>query len=113
MASISKKSILYELKKNRVLYLMAVPAILCYLAFNYLPMVGAIIAFKDYNFTSGLKGIFSSPFIQPIYKNFEFFFTSGYAWRVTRNTLFLNFSFITIGIIFEVGFAITHIQHPK
>lgn len=95
-----------ELSRNGALYIMALPAVFCFLVFNYLPMAGALIAFKNYNFTTGFWGIFSSPFMDPWYGNFEFFFTSGYAWRVTRNTLLLNGAFIALGILFEVGLAI-------
>ncbi len=56
------------------LQLMVLPAILCLLIFSYLPMYGVIIAFKDYNFRSGIwdsvwvglkhvKGIVSDPFV--------------------------------------------------
>lgn len=98
--------VLRELIRNKTLYLMAVPALVLLIIFSYLPMIGSLIAFKDYNFSNGLIGIFTSPFIKPFYKNFEFFFTSGFAWRVTRNTLLLNGVFIVTGIIFPVGFAV-------
>jgi putative aldouronate transport system permease protein len=92
-----------ELYKNKTLYLMTLPGILLLFLFNYLPMIGTIIAFKDFQFNLGIIG---SPWMKPIYENFLFFFTSGFAWSVTRNTVLLNLSFIIAGIIFEVGFAI-------
>ena len=85
---------------------MSVPALVCLLLLSYLPMVGSIIAFKNYNFTNGFLGIITSPFMKPFYKNFEFFLTSGYAWRITKNTILLNAEFILFGIIFQVGLAI-------
>ena len=55
-------------------------------------MFGIVLAFKDYKVTDG---IFGSPWAGM--KNFEFFLESQDAWRVTRNTLGLNFLFITVG----------------
>jgi putative aldouronate transport system permease protein len=92
-----------ELVKNRILYLMMVPGIAFLFLFCYLPMAGSIIVFKEFRFD---LGIFNSPWITPIYKNFIFFFTTGYAWRVTRNTILLNIMFIAIGTVFEVGLAL-------
>ena len=71
---------------NFDLTVMALPGIAFFLLFCYLPMFGIILAFKEYNFTDG---IFLSPWAG--FKNFEFFFTSSDASRITFNTLFLNF----------------------
>ena len=92
-----------EIFKNRVLYLMTLPAIILFFLFNYLSMFGILIAFKSYKFSDGILG---SKWVTPIYRNFEFFFQSEYFVRVTRNTLVLNFSFIVFGALFAVAFAI-------
>lgn len=81
--------------------LMAFPAVILLLVFCYLPMVGVVIAFQDYKLN---LGIFGSPFVG--FENFEFFFTSSDAWRVTRNTLLLNAVFISLGIVFSVAFSL-------
>ena len=47
-----------------------------------------------------------SPWADPIYRNFEYLFTSGSVVRVTLNTLFLNALFITFGVAFQVTLAI-------
>lgn len=94
---------LRELARNRPLYLMVLPGALALLVFAYLPMGGLVIAFKNYKLT---LGILTSPWIDPIWKNFEFFFTSEYAWRVTRNTLLLNLAFLVSGVVMEAGFAL-------
>lgn len=80
---------------------MALPAVLIFFLFSYLPVPGMIIAFKNYNFKDG---IFGSPFIG--LKNFEFFFKSEYAFRTTFNTLWINFNSILWGTIIAVFFAI-------
>lgn len=76
------------------LYSLCVIPVLLVLVFNYLPMGGIIIAFKDYRYDAG---IFGSEWVG--LKNFEFFLTSNEFVRITRNTLCLNFLFIVFGTI--------------
>ncbi|MCD9026151.1 ABC transporter permease [Cohnella silvisoli] len=83
------------------LYLMALPGILFFFIFSYLPMFGVILAFKNYNFAGG---IFGSPWAG--FDNFEFFFTSPDLYRITFNTLFLNFLFIVFGTLAAVVTAV-------
>jgi len=92
-----------EMFKNKMLYLMCLPGMALLFLFNYLPMMGLVLAFKNFKFD---KGIFGSEWVDPIYGNIIFFITSGYALRVTVNTLFLNTCFIVSGILMEVGFAL-------
>ncbi|MBE1445331.1 putative aldouronate transport system permease protein [Paenibacillus sp. OAS669] len=74
-----------DFKKNRYLYLLSLAGILYYIIFKYVPMYGAIIAFKNY---LPSKGIWGSPWVG--FKHFEDFFGSHYFWRVLRNTLLIN-----------------------
>ena len=87
--------------RNRTLLLMVLIPLAYIIIFSYLPMGGVILAFKDYKYR---LGIFGSPWIG--LKNFSFFFISGAAGRVVRNTMLYNIAFITIGMIVEVFFAI-------
>lgn len=96
-----RRGFLAEIATNKHLYLLALPAILFFLIFSYLPMLGIIIAFQDY---SPVKGIFGSEFTG--LKNFEFFFTSRDWIQVTFNTLYLNALFLIIGIAVQIAFAI-------
>jgi len=77
------------------------PAILLIMLFNYVPMFGLVIAFQNFN---AIDGIFGSPWVG--FRNFEFFFTSQDAWRITWNTLFLNSVFIVTGLVFQVTLAL-------
>lgn len=88
-------------KDNLQLLSLSFPAILLLGVFSYWPMFGVVLAFKDYKVP---KGIWGSPWAG--LKNFEFFFKSQDAWRVTRNTLGLNFLFIVMGILCGVVFAL-------
>lgn len=68
----------------------AIPVLLVFV-FNYLPMIGTIIAFKDYRYDLGILG---SNWVG--FKNFEFFFQSNVFARITINTLAYNFAFIIV-----------------
>ena len=70
---------------NRAVYLMAIPIILYFLIWNYLPMVGIALAFEDY---SARGGFLFSKWIG--LKNFVDFFKSYYLVRLLRNTLILS-----------------------
>ncbi len=90
-----------KIRKNRTLLLMLIPAFVFVIIFNYIPMGGIIVAFKDYNYNSGILG---SPWVG--WDNFNYLFVTGKIWELTRNTLLYNLAFIFFGIVFEVGFAI-------
>ena len=97
----TKKSHRQRFKENFELLIMTVPAVIFFAVFYYFPMAGSIVAFKNFNY---IKGIWGSPFIG--FKNFEFFFTSQDAWRVTRNTVGYGIVFIITGIISAVLVAL-------
>ena len=80
---------------------LALPGIIFFAVFCYLPMFGVIIAFKRYNYNLGIIG---SKWIG--FKNFEFFFKSQDAFRITRNTICYNAAFIIIGITCAVIVAL-------
>ncbi|NLD48790.1 MAG: sugar ABC transporter permease [Clostridiaceae bacterium] len=82
-----------------LLLMLLLPAIFVFIN-NYLPMIGIVIAFKDYNYRDKLM----SPWCG--LKNFEFLFKSRNAWIITRNTIAYNLLFILIGLIVAVTVAI-------
>lgn len=88
-------------KENLQLLSLALPTIILLAVFNYAPMFGIVLAFKDYKVP---QGIFGSPWVG--LENFRFFFESQDAFRVIRNTLGLNLLFIAAGIFFGVLFAL-------
>lgn len=87
-------------KRDRALLSMCIPGIVKLIVFAYLPMIGIIIAFQDY---SPKKGLFS-PFVG--LSNFEFFFSSGQAFRIIGITIVMNALFIVVGLIVCVGLAL-------
>ncbi|AIQ68787.1 ABC transporter permease [Paenibacillus graminis] len=93
-SSVSLKPIM----SNRYLYLMLLPTVLYFLIFEYKPMYGAIIAFKDFNPFAGVAG---SPWVG--FKNFEKFFESYYFFRLLKNTFLM--SFYSLLFIFPASLA--------
>ena len=90
-----------HIKHYYVLYLMALPAVLVFLVFSYVPMLGLVMAFQDLNIA---KGIFGSKFIA--WKNFEFLFSTTDAWIITRNTVCYNIVFILLNMFLAVLLSI-------
>lgn len=88
-------------KKNRTLTLLTMPALILLLLFNYLPIFGLALAFKDYNY---VEGFFGSDWVG--LDNFKFFFESSDAWMVTRNTILYNVVFIVSVLLGATIFAI-------
>lgn len=82
-----------DLRSNTYLYLMMLPVVLFYILFHYVPMYGAIIAFKNYVPT---RGFMHSPWVG--FKHFEAFFTSDYFWRLLRNTFLISFYGLLFGL---------------
>ncbi|WP_027628284.1 ABC transporter permease [Ruminiclostridium cellobioparum] len=90
-----------EIYKNKVLYLMFLPVALYFIIFAYVPMGGIILAFKEFNIRDG---ILFSPWNG--IENFRFFFASGKAWQVTKNTLEYNVVFLACYTFFSILTAI-------
>ena len=80
---------------------MIIPAVVYFFIFAYMPMPGIILAFKRFNFN---LGIFASPWAG--IDNFRFFFLSGDAWFLTRNTVLYNLAFLIAGTVMQVLVAI-------
>ena len=92
----------WEMKHNRTLYLMCVPALLLLLAFAYLPMGGMYMAFTKYNVVDGIYG---SPFVG--FQNFTYFLKGNpYFWNAVKNTLIINFWGLIFGTIVPITIAI-------
>lgn len=87
--------------RNKWIYLMLVPVILYFAVFCYVPMYGAIIAFKNYNVAKGIIGSDWAGF-----KWFTQFFTSYQFPRLMKNTLLLSFQNIIWGFPMPIIFAL-------
>lgn len=76
-----KVSFAKDWKKNKVIYLMFLPLAVYFIIFNYIPMVGILMAFEDYNITAG---IFGSTWVG--FQNFVELFTGDAFLNALRNT---------------------------
>ncbi|MEC0373157.1 ABC transporter permease subunit [Paenibacillus chibensis] len=81
---------------------MCVPALIVLIMFSYIPFAGIWMAFTDFNV---VDGVFGSKFVG--LDNFKYFFSANsMGWKVTYNTLYINFFGLILGIIVPVSIAI-------
>lgn len=78
------KKLLRDINKEKMLYAMLIPGVLFFLLFKYLPMLGVVIAFQDYQ---PFAGIMKSHWVG--LQHFERFFSNPDFWKLFRNTLVL------------------------
>ncbi|QHT62333.1 sugar ABC transporter permease [Paenibacillus lycopersici] len=97
----NSQSFAKRFKKNRTLFFMSLPGIIYKLIFAYIPMLGLIIAFKNYRYD---QGIFGSEWVG--LKNFRFFFENDKAFVITRNTVLYNVGFFVLTTVVSVFLAI-------
>lgn len=100
-------------KIKYVLILMVIPTVLYVIIFNYLPLGGLVIAFKDY---TPFKGIFDSPWTSMGgFKHFYTFVTSPNFWPIIKNTLVLSLASIFFNSLCPIIFAllVNEIRYPK
>lgn len=88
-------------RRNWALYLMILPMFVYIVIFHYWPLYGVQIAFRNFNFASGITG---SPWVGM--KWFNYFFKSAQFKVVIRNTLFLTFYDLVAGFPIPIILAI-------
>ncbi len=97
----------YRVKKAKAggrkasLLFMLLPAVVLVFLFNYIPIYGIVIAFKDF---SPFQGIFKSPWVG--FKYFHAFLTDSTFWTVMKNTLIINFYDVIFGFTAPILFAL-------
>ncbi len=77
-----KRTLAVDIRKDMYMYILLLPALIFVLIFNYLPLSGIMIAFKDYNV---LKGFGDSPWVG--LKNFKNIFMMPNFLSAIKNTL--------------------------
>ena len=96
----NQKSLLKQMKQYLPFYLFVLPAIVCVILFNYMPMGGIVIAFKNYKMARGIAG---SEWVG--LKHFKALFSDPNFYRVLRNTL--KISILTLLTTFPVTIVFT------
>ncbi len=74
-----------QIKRDRVMLLLAAPGVLVLLLFAYVPLLGNVIAFQDY---LPFLGIAESPFVG--FANFTRMFDDPAFWHAVKNTIVLT-----------------------
>lgn len=87
--------------KSWQLYVLLMPALIYLILFQYFPMYGIVIAFKDFNPSLGILG---SPWLG--LKHFQTFFDSYVFIDVLTNTLKLSIFSLLIGFPIPILFAL-------
>ncbi|MGC0329200.1 putative aldouronate transport system permease protein [Streptomyces sp. SAI-170] len=90
--SSGKLSLRLRLRRDRVLLLMTLPAVALVLLFNYVPILGNIVAFQDYDpyiSDNGVVSMLNSPWVG--LENFQRIFDDSDFWNAVTNTLVLFF----------------------
>ena len=87
---------------NASLLLFALPGIIYVILYNYLPMYGILITFKDF---SPYDGIIGSPWVG--FSHFKRFFNSYQFVRLLKNTIGLSFYQLLAGFPFPVILALS------
>ncbi|MFH1512546.1 MAG: ABC transporter permease subunit [Bacillota bacterium] len=90
-----------DLIRNYELYLFVLPGIIVIVLFNYLPMYGVQIAFKNFR---PILGIWNSDWVG--WKWFARFFSSAQFGTLISNTLMLNFYLLIVTFPLPIGMAL-------
>lgn len=89
--------------KQRALILLALPPVIFVFIFRYVPMYGILVAFKNYK---PRLGIWGSPFLDPLFKNFIRFFNNVNCWPIIWNTLKVGLTTLLFTFPAPIIFAI-------
>ena len=95
------QKMLSSLWKQRYLQMMVIPGIIWMIVFNYIPMAGIVIAFKDFNI---VKPISAAPWVG--FKHFIAFFNDDAFWNVMTNTMGISLLKLIIAFPLPIAFAI-------
>ena len=87
--------------RHRLLFIMLMPCIAWFVIFAYIPMVGLILAFKEFKYNMGML---RSPWVGLHY--FKAFFSYYQAPRLILNTFWVGFIKIVISFPFPILFAL-------
>lgn len=90
-----------KIKSNIPLYVLLFPSIILLIMFAYIPMIGLVIAFKDY---SPANGIINSPWVG--FKYFTQFFNSVQFGTTMMNTLKISIYSILVGFPLPILLAL-------
>jgi len=92
-------------KKNMNLTVLAIPGLIWFIIFCYLPMIGIVFAFKSFQISgSFFESLINSPWVG--LDNFKFIFSGNDAAIMIRNTLGYNLIGIVLSTVLPIILAI-------
>lgn len=100
-----KKGWKKDFKQNWVIYLLFLPCAAYFIIFNYVPMLGVVMAFQKVDSTN--VALFGGEWIH--FENFTKLFTTSVGsnfWLAIRNTAVMSLLSITIGFVFPILLAV-------
>jgi putative aldouronate transport system permease protein len=97
-----------KIRRHWQLYLLALAPLAYFVIFKYVPMMNAVIAFKDYNVIAGIWG---SDWVG--LKHFQAFFENPAFWRIVRNTFILSAYVVIVGFPVPIllALALNEVRH--
>lgn len=95
------KRLIKDLRVNWILYAMILPVVTYFIIFDYIPMYGVTLAFKDYKVKMGILG---SPWVG--FKHFIRFFNSYNFKTILFNTLGMSLYSLLVGFPIPIIFAL-------
>ncbi len=84
-----------KLHRSRYLYVLFAAPFLFYVLFEYAPMYGVLIAFKEIKVFRGLGAMLSAPGVG--FKYFELYLSDPYFWKLVRNTVLIQALGLAVG----------------
>ena len=97
----SKTGWRHDFRMNKWLYLLAVPVVVYFVVFNYIPMGGLLMAFENFK---PQRGLFGSEWVG--LKHFIDFFTGPNFWQLLRNTLAISMLGLFVSFPLSIIFAL-------
>ena len=98
---VKNKGIWYALKRDKWLYVFLFPFLIYFVIFKYVPMLGTVMAFQDFKFSTGF---FKSEWVG--LEHFRRLFSGNNFSMILRNTLFLNAASVVFGFPVPIILAI-------
>lgn len=86
------ETLIENMRKHKILYIMVLPGVLYFILFKYIPLLGSIIAFQDFQI---FKGLLKSPWVG--LENFQYIFQYPDFYRILKNTVIIGFAQIVFG----------------
>ncbi len=97
----AKSEFLKKFNDGKYLFFLVIPIFVCLILFQYFPMFGIVIAFKDYK---PFVGFIESEWVG--FDHFIRFFNYKFAWRMIRNTFLISFYSLLWGTPITIVFAL-------